>query len=849
MSTYESDVRAYNNFHSGSLKPATTRGVVVSTEDPLYSGRVKVWVPAIHGPSPYGEDGLLDPENETSPIVGVQTSVEFKNAACVAGLPWAKVLSQNLGPTIDFTTGITNSSGCFTTPAVGTEVILIFENNDPGLPIVIGSIIHANEFRYSLARPIEYLPGVLLSDPTQTPILEDAAAFSPVNPDSYASLVSSVYNIRTGSGSTLFISDSPTNKTIVLEGAVAFSEKSTLTPIEEQKLSRVYPAFPTTASAAFAKRTLLALGESTASISNVLTPQVPIANSTTIIIGTNIQSPSSEAIDKSIQDQAGAANISKSYPLTGAPRFTPGTGLFGAARGGGTRHIGIDIHAEPNGSTILLAPIDCYPMYMRNIEGAGIMLIVLGVDKYAHAFLHERSILPNIADMCRPGGKPMLVKRGTPLGVCGINERTIHNRGAHLHWEVFNSGGAKTGQQLNNQRESLRHNVSNMISGHEWLKFKGDGKDSILTGSAEEIQSYYEYSALTSSSSETEFAKPAGLEMSLTPGKESIMLRHPSGSFIGFDPDGNILIYSCGDINFRVNRSITYDVFGAIMENAYAKFSRIKTVIKNWSRVYSNKSSNGRADTTMPEFFTRVEQTRALDMVSALGSNIGNSLILDSNGNFVNISNVNPVSAAGSPLFATPPMANTIKNYQLQTWDTLIKEQYQNIIKQSTIASMLFPDMTDFKALMLLESDGNDKATSSAGAMGLFQIKPIVLKDVLKRDLSPAERTQYYLPKDNIEIAFKYIIKLIEYVRKNLVKIGADPAGILSADYKYLVLLAYNQGPTKVNEVITMVKQNGQPITYKTVEAMGTVSRKLTQEGLQYVPTFEYIKSQTPILK
>jgi hypothetical protein len=487
------------------------------------------------------------------------------------------------------------------------------------------------------------------------------------------------------------------------------------------------------------------------------------------------------------------------------------------------------------------------------------LLICLGIDGYAHSFMHERLIYPNIADMCEPNGNPAkqkLIKKGTPLGICGIVQTSSHNTGPHLHWEVFHAGDARSGTSLANRRNILKSQdpvPSGMIDPTIWLKTSnGAANLSTVTVTPQQMSQYIEQATLVSKSAEAEYAKPAGLEMSLTPGKETIMLRHPSGSFIGFDPDGNILIYSCGDINFRVNRSITFDVLGAIMESAFAKFSRIKTVAKRWARIHTNVKELVKADSTMPEFFTRVEKTRDIDMQNAIVSNLGNSFIIDSNKTLVDPDavSVNPPSMQtdSSDLYVTAPSSNVSKSFNLTSWDSTIKGLYNKYITPNPTAATAFPDVTDFKALMLHESNGNEKARSGANAIGLFQLKPIVFKDVLNYSLSDVELSQYYEGSKNAEVAFRFMLKNVEYVRSSLSKIGLTAQDVGAVDYKYLTFLTYNQGIGTVSKLMQAVKESGQPITYKNVENYGIVSRKLSKEGLLYVPTIEFIKSKTPKL-
>ena len=857
-STFRSDVREYQDWKAGKVSPKTTRGLVVSTIDPLYAGRVKVWIPGLHGANPYGETGLDDP-GTANLVPGVMLPSDFKSVEARAALPWAKVLSQNLGPIADLATGVTTPAGCFTTPSVGTEVILVFENDDAQFPIVIGSIIHANEFRYSLARPLEYLPGIQLSDVKQLDSASDKAAAPPKDVTEYESLVSSVYNIRTASGSTLFMSDSPTTRSIVLEGAIPFSDVSMLTKTEEIQLAKIYPAFPTTASAAFSKRQLLSTSTTSPLVNQPVSNSTPSQSNSAIVSTVNVQNSNSAAVEQTKTAQAASDRIEKSWPVSGSPRFSTGLGKFGAQRPaslGGKVHTGIDVGANADGSTILLAPIDLYPLYCAYVQNVGMMLLCLGVDGYAHGFLHERLIYPEIANMCAPNGNPKLgklIKRGTPLGVCGITEITNHNTGPHLHWEVFAAGNATTGVSLAQRRDQLRKQEplpSGMVDPLNWMKFSdGTNASSVVVLTPDQAQRYIEYSALTTTSAESEYAKPAGLEMSLTAGKETVMLRHPSGSFIGFDPDGNILIYSCGDINFRVNRSITYDVFGAIMENAFAKFSRVKTVIKSWARINSQMNDRKTADSTMPEFFTKVEKTRDIDMANALAANLGNAFIIDSNNTLVPPEAIAANSTSSDPnapggMYVTAPVT-TPKNFTITKWDTTLKAMYAKYITPNVTAARVFPDVTDFKALMLHESNGDPTVKSSANAIGLFQLKPIAFQDIFGYKLNAAELYEYQDGEKNIEAGFKYILKLVTYIRTGLTQAGVDPGSVSATDFRYLVTLAYNQGPTIVNKAILKAKQYAQPITYKVIENFGIVAKMFSKEGLQYVPTIEYIKSNT----
>ena len=894
-STKETTFSEYHRFKAGITKPLTTRGIVVSNTDPLFAGRVKVWIPAIHGPSPYNQDGILNIDPD---IVSVSTALSnklagsstFKDQNTINNLPWASVVSHNLGPSLDFQNGLTTSAGVFTTPTVGTEVILIFENDDPALPIVIGSIIHASEFRYSLSRPLEMLPGVAISNVSQTDTPGNAAAAPPTDASAYPTLVSSVYNIRTGQGSTLFISDDPNNRAIVLEGSVNYDKQSILTPADVATLSRLYPAFPTTASAAFAKReplssvggspllapnNLVSSGYTSGSITTTVSPATAV-NSTSTATQSTINSV---AILQGLNDCAAASTINKTLPVSGPFRRAGGPGgLLHAPRPYGL-HSGIDVHAEATGSTALIAPIDCFPLYITTIPNVGFELLVLGVDGYGHGFLHLRSVAPNIQNIVN-SGKTQLVKLGTVLGVCGITAVTSHNSGPHLHWDVWKAGSSVQSGPAISQSRLTAISTNQTIDGFStWLHQSSTTQSSTVissnnnnasvvstnTGTPEQVASIYnEFSVQYSSSDAVNFSKPAGLEMSLTPGKETIMLRHPSGSFIGFDPDGNILIYSCGDINFRVNRSITYDVLGAIMENAYAKYSRIKTTIKNYSRMFFNYKAKDKADNTMPDFFSRVDVCRAYDMLNAVNSTINNSTIIDSSGNPVPASSILPNVGGTSSIkpYTYSPLP-TVYNYALNTYDSILQTMYTKYISGSGTAGTVFTDISYFKAIMLVESNG----TQSMVPGGLFNLTDTMFQNVKNWVPSNTQMLQYTSNttqsySDNADIAFQYIKNLCSALISYLQTV---PCGSLSlntnitpTDFIYLVLLAYVYGLELTKDAIKEVclslstaNSTNLMLNYKAVEAVCIPRLLNTQTNnaalnttLAFVPTVELTRTK-----
>ena len=889
----------YQDFMFGTTQQATTRGLVVSNSDPLFSGRVKVWIPSIHGPTPYGPKGDLeglDPDLDTliAKLPTVSRSSDYKTKKTIAGLPWASILSHNMGPILDITSNISTAAGSFSIPAVGTEVILIFENNNPLLPVVVGSIIHANEFRYSLARPFEYLPGIALSDVTQidNPVDPATAPPAPGYSDSYPTLAASVYNVRTASGSTLFMSDNVLSKSIVLEGSVGYKETSTLNAAEAATLSIMYPAFPTTASAAFAKREPLS-GHSISPLSVPTGIMETGTGSTTIITVEQAQATASSTTDKTVNQQssnstlikqglaaaAASGRINKNWPVTGAPRFSSGSGLFLAPRTGGRKHAGIDLGVNKDGSTLLLAPIDCYPLYYGGIlwgigtsgqkVSAGLTLEVLGVDGWGHTFMHMRSIEQNIIDMCT-SGKTQLVKAGTTIGRCGVNELSNYNMSSHgtpehLHWEVFPAPKVETPAALSAARQAAVTNLTVVDPAKTWMTKQGsiltspatNQTNTVITGTPTQIARQLEYTTTYSDAEAVNFSKPAGLEMSLTPGKETVTLRHPSGSFIGFDPDGNILIYSCGDINFRVNRSITYDVLGAIMESSYARFSRVKTVLKNWSRVFANRGAKDIADSTMPEFYSRVDNSRAVDMSNALASTISNSFIIDSNGNAVSAPTSGTPNAPGK-VYASPTQFSFSINYELSIWDKLLSDLYSKYMS-SGVANKIF-SVSSLKAIMLYSSNGDPSFIGgTSDCYGLFQITNAMVYSVKNYNPTSAQEQQYIgstskdakAAEENADLAVQYLVQLTNSIRDFLTKcvpgFSLENNSIGTVDFRCMVELAYKYGlfatTTAIRKAGALADPKTPLITYLQVESQAAVDHA-SADILSYVPSIETIKDK-----
>ena len=241
----EFDRREYFQYVSQGVSGKLTRGLVISTEDPLYSGRVKVWIPILHG----GFDSEIDAEAST--YLGDNE-----------WLPWASVMCHNWGPTTDtdFTWDTCkNNFGVINIPKVGTEVFIIFEDDNPNMPVIIGSVLHESEaLKYSQVQSLELSPGLLISD---------SGTSDEQKQQEYPTTISESFIIRGEKGSQLCLSEITGQEQILLGGSVNLKTKPVI-PDDGDPRSKYtlftsdYPNFPTTASAPFTSRQSIYVGTS-----------------------------------------------------------------------------------------------------------------------------------------------------------------------------------------------------------------------------------------------------------------------------------------------------------------------------------------------------------------------------------------------------------------------------------------------------------------------------------------------------------------------------------------------------------------------------------------------------------
>ncbi len=109
-----------------------------------------------------------------------------------------------------------------------------------------------------------------------------------------------------------------------------------------------------------------------------------------------------------------------------------------------------------------------------------------------------------------------------------------------------------------------------------------------------------------------------------------------------------------------------------------------------------------------------------------------------------------------------------------------VERLYGGRIRQ--IAKLYGQDWRDLLAQVVVESGGNAKALSSSGAIGLMQIKPIVLKEIKRKKIN------LFHPWENLWAGEKYL----EVLR--------DRYGY---ETLYEQLVAYHDGPSKARRFLS----------------------------------------------
>ena len=600
------EIADYKQFREGLLG-RLTRAVVVSTDDPLFSGRVKIWIPTFHGISlePATETISEDvPVEEYTPTNATTLVGNLKDSKIIDSLPWANVTTFGWGPTGDPISGTGLATfGMFAVPEVGTEVFIIFEDDDPDKPLIIGPVFHRSDLiNPNKFNPIEVCPGLSVSTIKTTEELSQ----------DYPSRVAKQFIISSADNSAIVLSDIPGESTLRFAKRISPTAQSLLPDVpggtyEQFKVN--YPNFPTFISSPYESRVDIkyssdqyAFNVTETAVETPVSPAAPLPATSTSAIG---------------------------YPVPGQPRASSGAGAFGYVRqrnAGSSetyRHAGIDLAVAIN--TPLIAPIDCTVLYYYADSG-GNTLFIKGVDGYCHVFCHLSSIDPVIEQQLKNKQYPT-VSKGQRLGLTG--NTGLRTSGPHLHWECFYGGNlVETGIDARQLRHYRKIGTSSFKGVNipefsvidpvnSWLAGKL-ASGAVLDFTPSQAISYHQIT------SQEGRHKIIGVEVCTVPGMESIYLRHPSGSFIGIDPDGNIKMYSVGDTIVKSLRSIMFDSVGAIITSALAVFTKVSTIIKQYASTYKNL--HGKIpDSEFPRIIKTMETNRQLDLsdtVRATSKNI-----------------------------------------------------------------------------------------------------------------------------------------------------------------------------------------------------------------------------------
>ena len=829
------DDREYLKYSSFGISGSPTRGIVMATNDPLYSGRVKVWIPTLHGSLATtfigGENGnSFDPLIPSTLVLSPGASNDQKNTDA---LPWADVLSSNWGSVGNPVTGeIIADFGLYNVPKIGTEVWIIFENNNIDRPIVIGSVNHQAKFLTTEANtPLEIGSGILTFAQ-----LSDADKQS-----AYPEDVGQFYSVQGQKGSYLILSEIISQEQVRLGSSISYNTEisvlSTLNGTQYTKFKQEYPNFPSTSTAGF-RFTNLPLETSSLLTTAVNTNPSPTSSSNS---STNTASQTSTTPTSS--SNLKALPVKASFPNpTGAQTF-----MSPRSYGG---HVGIDL-AVPVGTT-LYAPEDCVPLSAYNSSGAGLMLLVKGASGYCHAFLHLSQINPIILnDLGATPPRYKTYKLGDMLGTTGNAGTDSH--GPHLHWETFKevgtvqtaadinalrTAGARGGQYkgINIAKESIF--IDPIVN---WLK-----NGQIVVGPNQVAQLYTAFSQ-----QQTDQERVIGLEMSLVSGGETVFLRHPSGAFLGFDPDGNFKLYTPGDAYFKVNRSIIYDVLGGILTSCLAAYNKIKSVYKTYAGVLlPTVSTYNQAD--FPAVFQRIDSSRYNDMqdaLSSLSSNYYYSLSKDTESKTLDeLSNSDYGAYANSTSFSMSQFTLPFTKY-----DSFIKSSYTNYIqnsKNSAIKLLVSKGVLSIdllKAIILVESNGDpSKINQGTGAIGLMQLTKPAVNQIKKFSPTNSDMLEYLDPQKNIDLGTQYFMYCVSLVltKTQTAYISMSRDFDLTADQaKDIVkisLLTYTAGQgNALKNYSTLLLRDTVP-SYLSVE-QDYYTRINNQEGLNYAPKVYFV--------
>jgi len=415
-----------------------------------------------------------------------------------------------------------------------------------------------------------------------------------------------------------------------------------------------------------------------------------------------------------------------------------------------------------------LAPITGRVLLTQPSKTAGNYILFQGMDGLCHTFCHLSSMSATVGQTYQVGQQ---------LGVTGSSGQST---GPHLHWEVWNPVGATWDSSVSSVaaiREIARKTISATDPGHyptatspiifqdpinTWYGAPVQGASVISSIGAGQLEALVQnFSAVTS----YQYNKPIGVQTCMTPGAEAIYMRHSSGAYLGFDPDGNFKLYTPGSAEFRVNRNLVFDVLGGIFNSCMALYNRSRTVIKSLSGVKAPenylvnafndfptdpKIAGTASKYHLPRIFNRIDETRKIDMLDALKQSTSNIYYTLAAGVLGQ-----PAAQIVANGYGATPDTNIINqiNWSFNAYDGFISKSWAKYIQSSSnpIASHLTPRI--LKAMMLLSSMGIQNPSSSNGRVGPFQISSIAAITIKQsQDLTP-----YLDAENNVDLAVQFI--------------------------------------------------------------------------------------------
>lgn len=482
----KNNYQAYTKLGTGIV--GLTRGVVVSNLDPMFAGRVKVWIPVIHGfigdDVNIDETGTPTAKNYTDNGISDAWVLHEKN---IDLLPWAKVLNTGwaqagwvgtekyFNPTDikikkKTVTNVQKPYGIYNLPKPGTEVFIMFEQNDPEYPVVVGSFQHKLENRYLPEFPIEsfasHEPFKVSTDDLDTQYNRPDKYYNiQANAEEHHVNAADSFLIKSERGAEFIICEVP-DKEHMLFRSWMFPRFQNPDPIKKEtyeKFSAAYPNFPTTATAGLFK-------------AKPLFTDVPYTGlETTLEKAAEAGSASTAGVALPTKDEAPKAaegGFKRGWPVEN-PNVYKSMGPMAQFKGTGRAsgpHNGIDLPIRP--LTNILAPIDgkiiairnpILPASRVNESLVGTTIVLLGDDEMTHEFKHLDAWKVAVGDR---------VKLGQVIGGSGNDRRgAAQGRSAglgvdrgHLHWDVF-----QPGSKANIWKNTLLQGTTLFVDPHEWL--------------------------------------------------------------------------------------------------------------------------------------------------------------------------------------------------------------------------------------------------------------------------------------------------------------------------------------------------------------------------------------------